>query len=145
LRAALPKIRRDSALLADEIELVRAYLALHKIRMGERLEITMEVDDACLARSIPPMMLVTLAENAVKHGLAPLTEGGSINICVVRDGGSVKLSVADTGRGFVAESGGGVGLANLRAQLAALYGKDAALTLRANVPRGMVATITLPW
>jgi two-component sensor histidine kinase len=145
LHAALPKIRRDNASLADEIELVKAYLALHKIRMGERLAFAVEAADNCLGQSIPPMMIVTLAENAVKHGLAPLTQGGSISVRVARDGESMKISVADTGGGFVAESGGGVGLANLRAQLAALFGGSAALTLRANVPQGVVATITLPW
>jgi LytS/YehU family sensor histidine kinase len=145
LHAALPKIRRDNASLADEIELVRAYLALHKIRMGDRLEFAIEVADDCMARLIPPMMMVTLAENAVKHGLAPLTQGGSIAVRVARDGESIKISVADTGGGFVAESGVGVGLANLRAQLAALYGTSAALTLQSNAPQGVVATITLPW
>ena len=145
LHAALPKIRRDHASLADEIELTEAYLALQKIRMGDRLQVLMEVPDAYLAAAVPPMMLVTLAENAIKHGVAPLPEGGLICIRAARDGDSLRLSVSDTGRGFVAESGSGVGLSNIRARLAALHGSSASLMLQANLPRGMLASITLPW
>jgi sensor histidine kinase YesM len=90
------------------------------------------------------MMLATLAENAIKHGIAPLAEGGSISITAVSKENYLVLSVADTGRGFAAESGTGVGLANIRARLAALYGGRASLGLEGNAPRGVVATITLP-
>ena len=144
LHAALPKIRRDLVPLADEIELVRAYLALQQIRMGERLQIEIAVADECLAQPVPPMLLVTLVENAIKHGLAPLPEGGAIDIGARIEGGAVTITVADTGQGFVAQSGKGVGLANLRAQLDALYGKRATLTLQAQQPRGVRACITLP-
>ena len=89
-------------------------------------------------------MLATLVENAIKHGIAPLADGGAIHVNAVRSAESLSLSVADTGRGFVAESGTGVGLANIRARLAALYGGRAALKLEGNAPRGVVATITLP-
>jgi LytS/YehU family sensor histidine kinase len=84
-------------------------------------------------------------ENAIKHGIAPLTEGGSIVVTASRRGDSLLLSVADTGMGFAATSGSGVGLANIRARLAALYGSAATLRLEANAPRGVVATVVLPW
>lgn len=145
LRGALPKIRRDEATLADEVELASAYLDLQKMRMGERLRVTVDVPAAHLGASVPPMMLATLAENAIKHGIAPLPEGGSIRIAAVRDGGALVLSVADTGQGLLAASGGGVGLSNIRARLAAQYGDRASLSLQANTPRGLIASISLPW
>ena len=144
LHAALPKIRRDLVPLADEVELVRAYLALQQIRMGERLQTSIAVPDDCLAQSMPPMLLVTLAENAIKHGLAPLPEGGAIDIRARVEDDTMTITVADTGQGFVAQSGKGVGLTNLRAQLEAVYGKRAWLTLQAQQPRGVLASITLP-
>jgi signal transduction histidine kinase len=144
LRAALPRMRENEARLADEIELVSAYLGVQKVRMGERLQVAIDVDAPLLEARVPSMMLATLVENAIKHGIAPLAEGGSISISAQRDHDSLAISVADTGRGFVAESGSGVGLANIRARLAALYGERAALRLEGNAPRGVVATISLP-
>jgi len=144
LRAALPKIRENDATLADEIELVSAYLGLQKIRMAERLQVTIRVPQELRSASVPPMMLATLVENAIKHGITPLTEGGSIKVSAARKGDVLSLCVADTGRGFDATSGTGVGLANIRARLAALYGSRAALRFEANVPRGVVATVDLP-
>lgn len=145
LHAALPRIRRDHALLSDEIDLAVAYLELQKIRMGERLSVTLDIPDAHRKASMPTMMLVTLVENAIKHGLSPLPEGGSICVTSLRDGDCLRVTVADTGRGFVAESGNGVGLANIRDRLAALYGDKASFRLEGNLPRGVQAIITIPW
>ncbi|MGH8674938.1 MAG: sensor histidine kinase [Burkholderiales bacterium] len=144
LRAALPKIRENDTTLGDEIELVSAYLGVQKIRMGERLQVAIGVPPELLKASVPTMMLATLVENAIKHGIAPLTEGGSIEVTASRSGDSLRLAVADTGRGFDAISGSGVGLANIRARLAAAYGAAAILRLEANTPRGVVATLVLP-
>ena len=144
LRAALPRMREDHARVADEIDLVSAYLGVQQVRMGERLEVSIDVPAALLEARIPSMMLATLVENAIKHGIAPLAEGGAIHVKAARSGDHLTLSVADTGRGFVAESGTGVGLANIRARLAALYGNRASLKLEGNAPRGVVATIVLP-
>ncbi len=144
LRAALPKFRIEEATLADEIEIVAAYLGLQKTRMGERLQFEIEVPPQLLGAPVPPMMLATLVENAVKHGVGPLAEGGSIRVRAAAQGGVLKLEVADDGRGFAAGSGSGVGLANIRARLNELHGARAALFLEANAPRGVVATIALP-
>jgi LytS/YehU family sensor histidine kinase len=144
LRAALPRMRENETRLADEIELVSAYLGVQKVRMGERLRVTIDVAAPLLEARVPSMMLATLVENAIKHGIAPLAEGGSISISAIPCGDALVLRVADTGRGFVAESGTGVGLANIRARLAALYGERAALRLEGNAPRGVAATIMLP-
>lgn len=144
LRAALPRMRENETTLADEIDLVSAYLGVQKIRMGARLETSIEAPAPLLGARVPPMMLATLVENAIKHGIAPLAEGGSIRIKAEKGGDALKLTVADTGKGFTAASGSGVGLANIRARLAALYGERAALRLEANAPRGVAAIITLP-
>jgi signal transduction histidine kinase len=152
LRGALPRLRENETSLAEEIDLVSAYLGLQKIRMGERLETSIEAPEPLLAARVPPMMLATLVENAIKHGIAPLAEGGSIRVKAERaegalhagGGDALRLTVSDTGRGLTASSGAGVGLANIRARLAALYGNRAALELQANAPRGVAAVITLP-
>jgi signal transduction histidine kinase len=144
LRAALPRMRENEATLADEIDLVSAYLGVQQVRMGARLEVAIDVPAALLEARIPSMMLATLVENAIKHGIAPQPEGGTIRVSAVRNGDCLMLTVADTGRGFAAASGTGVGLANSRARLSALYGSRAALKLEANSPRGVVAVITLP-
>jgi len=144
LRAALPRMREQETTLAEEVDLISAYLGVHKIRMGARLETSIDAPPALLAARVPPMMLATLVENAIKHGIAPLAEGGAIRIKAESVPGALVLTVADTGRGLSAESGSGVGLANIRARLAALYGERATLRLQTNSPRGVVATITLP-
>lgn len=145
LHAALPKMRRDHAPLADEIDLAMAYLDLQKIRMGERLSVWVKVPEEHLGASVPTMMLATLVENAIKHGLSPLPEGGSVGISSTREGNSLQVCVIDTGRGFVGESGSGVGLANIRARLSALYGDKGTLRLAGTQPRGVQATLVLPW
>jgi len=144
LRAALPRMRADDGTLAEEIDLVSAYLGVQKIRMGERLQVVIDAPSALLSTRVPPMMLATLVENAIKHGVGPLAEGGTLRVTAESAPGVLILSVADSGRGFRAESGSGVGLANVRARLAALYGERAALELKANTPRGVVASIRLP-
>jgi signal transduction histidine kinase len=145
LRAALPRMREHETTLAEEIDLVSAYLGLQKIRMGARLETSIDAPEPLLKARVPPMMLATLVENAIKHGIAPLAEGGSIRITAERLADALRLTVADTGRGLgTAASGTGVGLANVRARLSALYGERAAFHLEANAPRGVAAVITLP-
>ena len=145
LHTALPSMRGNAVTLAREADLIGAYLDLQKVRMGRRLEYRVDVPPSLHAVEVPPMMLLTLVENAIKHGLAPEREGGRIDVTAETDGASLKLHVADTGRGFGTEvSGGGTGLANIRARLGALYGAAAALTLAPRDPRGLVATLTLP-
>lgn len=90
-------------------------------------------------------MLLTLIENSIKHGLNPMREGGSIRVTAHVDGDLLLLRVADTGQGFTKSSGGGTGLANTRARLAAVYGPRAAFTLALNQPRGVSATIKIPY
>jgi sensor histidine kinase YesM len=144
LESALPRMREDSSTLAREAELIRAFLAVHQVRMGPRLQVHIDVPDALGRRVVPPMMLLTLIENALKHGLSPLPEGGSISVAALEAHGKLVLRVADTGRGLVPGSGGGTGLANIRSRLKAMYGTAASLSLRHNQPHGVVAEVDLP-
>jgi LytS/YehU family sensor histidine kinase len=144
LRAALPSMRQSGSSLRRELELARAFLTILQMRMGERLAFTIDAADELLDAEVPPLVLGTLLENAVKHGLGPLPEGGRIDIHAWRAGDALWLQVRDSGAGFSGSGGSGVGLANTRSRLAALYGAAAALQLQSNTPRGVVATVTLP-
>ncbi len=147
LRAALPQMRGNGSTLGREVELARAYLETHRIRMGRRLRFEIGIPKELLAAALPPMMLLSLVENAIKHGLNPLRGGGSIRIVAASDDGVLRVKVMDTGTGLstAAYGGGdGVGLSNIRARLAALYRGRARLTLRGNSPHGVIATIEVP-
>ena len=144
LRNALPKMRESVSTVGQEVELVRAYLNILQMRMGKRLEFTIDVPPGLAEAPFPPLMLPSLVENAIKHGLEPQREGGEVRIRAEEAGGRVRMIVADTGRGFSETPGAGVGLANIRERLAALYGADAKLTLEANQPHGVVATLEVP-
>ena len=144
LRNALPKMRESVSTVGQEVELVRAYLSILQMRMGSRLTFDIDVPQELMALPFPPLMLPSLVENAIKHGLEPQREGGSVRIGASRDNGTLRLTVTDTGRGFAETIGAGVGLANIRERLAALYGERAHLDLVANEPHGVVATIQVP-
>jgi len=144
LRSALPQMRHDETTLQHEVELARAYLDVLQVRMGERLKVNFDVPEELAELPFPPLALSTLTENAIKHGLNPLTEGGAIEITARIEGGRLKVDVADTGAGLRASGGTGAGVANLRARLATLYGNAASLELEANTPRGIRATIAVP-
>ena len=145
LRAALPQLRSRSACLGDEFELVRAYLDLFQIRMGARLTFSIEADRTLHQVDFPPMLLITLVENAINHGLEP-AGGGSILVRARRVRNMLEVAVQDDGVGFgaTASGGTGVGLANVRRQLAARYKSQARLMLEAREPRGASATILIP-
>lgn len=145
LRAALPTMREPGSTLDRELELVRSFLTILQMRMGERLGFSIEAPAALGHARVPPMVLPTLVENAVKHGLSPLPEGGRITIRARAEGDRhLVLEIADTGAGFSGSGGSGVGLANTRSRLAALYGSEASLALSMAAPRGVVATVRLP-
>ena len=144
LRAALPQMRHDETTLKREVDLAQAYLDVLQERMGTRLDVRLGIPKELAALAFPPLVLSTLTENAIKHGLNPLPEGGTIEITARAEGGRLKVSVADTGAGFQRNSGTGTGVANLRARLAALYGDSGNLVFEANVPRGIRATISVP-
>jgi hypothetical protein len=147
LRSALPQMREGSTTLGKEVGLCRAYLEILKVRMDDRLNFAITVPQGLASAQFPPMMLQSLVENAIKHGLEPKAEGGSLTITADIANGNLRVTVADTGLGFGAGArpGTGVGLANVRERLAALYGGRAKLTVDANTPTGTIATIEVPY
>jgi signal transduction histidine kinase len=144
LEVALPQMRDSESTLGRDSELVDAFLRIQRIRMGSRLTFSIDIPAALLAHSVPPMMLLTLAENAIKHGLNPSPDGGLIRVTARVEADRLLLSVADTGVGFGPGSGAGTGLANTRARLAAQFGDRASLALENNDLGGATATIALP-
>lgn len=147
LRASLTASRAEHATLGAELDLAAAYLDVLAVRMGARLRYRIEVDDAARAIRIAPMLLQPIVENAVMHGLEPKVDGGEIVLRARFDAHAVCIEVADSGAGLSAKparSGGGVGLANLRARLRSLYGHGAELRLLENLPCGMLVRLLLP-
>lgn len=155
LRASMPSMREASGNggagsvrdLGRELAVIRPYLEILKVRMEERLATEIDVPEGLHSAEFPPMMIQTLVENAVKHGLEPKPEGGRLRVKAEILHGKLALSVADTGMGFgrAATAGTGVGLANIRERLELLYGSKAALTVTENPGGGTVATITVPY
>ncbi len=147
LRAALPKMRETTSTVGQEVDLVRAYLNILKIRMGARLDFDINVPVELNALPFPPLMLPSLVENAIKHGLEPQREGGRIDVTATRVGDQIRMVVTDTGRGIgesPTQAGGGVGLNNIRERLQALFGDEGKLILESNEPKGAKATIEVP-
>lgn len=145
LRHSLPRTEQTLSTLGEELERARSYLQILKIRMGTRLELKLDVPESLLPTPLPPMMLQTLVENAIKHGLEPKPGGGTVWIYARRDGDLAVITVADDGNGFSTVGGGtGIGLKNLRERLRLVYDGHAALAVVANMPAGVAATISVP-
>ena len=147
LRQSLTASRAQEGTVKQEVDLLRNYLELLKIRMGDRLQFEFEIEPDLQSASLPPMLLQPIVENAIKHGLEPKVEGGRVRISAQRSGELMVLTVADNGLGFsdhADSSGAGVGLANLRERLAVLYDGQATLTVADAAP-GTVITITAPY
>jgi hypothetical protein len=145
LRAALPQLRTGASTLGSEVALVRAYLNVQQIRMGRRLAFAIDAPGDLQDADLPPMMLVTLVENAIKHGLGPKREGGRVHIAARRIDAALELEVSDDGVGLPLSSGTGVGLANTRARLATLYGGAGALDIANRGGGGVSARLRLPY
>jgi two-component sensor histidine kinase len=145
LKAAVPQLDESSSTLGREVELVRAYLELMRMRMPDRLQFALDVDPAVLPLRCPPTTLLTLVENAVRHGIDPAEDGGAIDIAVRRAGGDVLIRVEDSGAGPAAtDAGPGTGLKALRERLALAFGEAAALRLFAREPRGFTVEVQFP-
>ena len=145
LRAALPQLRSNSTTLGQETELAQAYLSIMQMRMGTRLAFSIDVPQELRAHRFPPMLLMSMVENAVKHGLEPQAEGGTIRLEARRRGERVAFTLVDNGRGLGAKIGNGVGLTNLRGRLRALYADNARFVLEEVSPHGARATIEIPF
>ena len=151
LRASMPTMREASdggvKDLGRELAVIRPYLEILKVRMEERLVTEIDVPEGLLSAEFPPMMVQTLVENAIKHGLEPKPEGGQLSVKAEIVHGKLQVTVADTGLGFgrAATAGTGVGLANIRERLQLLYGPKAGLTIAENNGGGTKVTVTVPY
>ena len=145
LRAAVPRLNEPDTTLNDELALVRAYLELMHMRMPDRLQYTLDVDDAALPLRCPPLTLLTLVENAVRHGIDPSEEGGRIEIAVQLWNDHCRVRVSDTGVGLKGTSkGNGTGLSTLRERLEMAFGSAALLRLSPLEPHGAIAELEFP-
>ncbi|MBL8516083.1 MAG: sensor histidine kinase [Betaproteobacteria bacterium] len=150
LRSSLPQpatagADAEMSTLGQEVERSRAYLEILKIRMGDRLRVEIDLPEVLGPVALPPLMLQTLVENAIKHGLEPKPGGGTLWIRANRSGDLAKVSVADDGVGFQEGTAGtGLGLKNVRDRLKLLFGERGTLSLATNFPAGVTATLVVP-
>ncbi|WP_133646227.1 sensor histidine kinase [Paraburkholderia flava] len=146
LRASLGRTRKPVSSLEEELELIDALLSIAAMRLGDRLRYSVDLPHALRQLPLPPLLLQPLVENALIHGIEPAIEGGDIRIEIAREADMLSLAVIDTGVGLgkVSTLHGGVGLANVRARLAALYGDAARLSIESNATRGVTARLLLP-
>jgi len=145
LRAAVPRLHEAATTLEQELQLVRAYLELMHMRMPDRLQFDVQVDAEALKLRCPPTTLLTLVENAVRHGIDPSEEGGRIEVRVRVREGRCHAEVIDTGVGLAQAGGGpGTGLSTLRERLQLVFGSDAQLRLSALAPHGARAEVDFP-
>ena len=143
LRCSVPQLQQTEGSVAQELDLVRAYLELMHMRMPDRLHYAVESDADAHGMRCPPLALLTLVENAVRHGIDPGEEGGRIDVSVRLEGGRCIATVTDTGVGLLRESTGGSGLANLRERMKLAFG-DAQLRLAGTEPHGTQAVLDYP-
>jgi sensor histidine kinase YesM len=144
LRASLQRTRAEGGTLGDELDLLEAYLDIFKIRFGPRLVYSVAAAPQLRALRFPPMLLQPLVENAIRHGIEPQLAGGRVEIAAARRDGTLELTVRDTGPGFSEAAAGGLGLDNVRARLAALFGDAGSLELAEPREGGVLATLRLP-
>ena len=149
LRAVLPQMRDNAVVtnLGREADMVKAYLNLLKMRMEERLHVDMQISDALRGAAFPPMMLQSMVENAIKHGLECKPEGGTLTIVADVAGNKLRVTVTDDGVGFgkFPSDGTGLGLPTIRERLKLLHGDQGRLHITANTPSGVIATIEVPY
>ena len=148
LRSTLPRLRNGAAMemptLGAQIEICKNYLELMKIRMGGRLDFQIDIPRKAAGAPFPPLLLLPLVENAIKHGIEPKPGPAVISIRAVLDEGSLKVAVEDDGLGLRAETGSGLGLANVQAQLRNYFGDNASLSVAAAASGGVCSTIAVP-
>lgn len=148
LRYTLDKDPMKRVSLRQEIDALNLYLSIEKLRFGDRLKISFDIEDAAYQALVPSLILQPLIENALKYAVAPREEGGQVRIEGCVRGRTLGLAVQDDGPGLAAGveqgKGRGVGLRNTRERLAVLYSDDNCVTMR-NVQPGLRIEITLPY
>ncbi|HMM66367.1 MAG TPA: histidine kinase, partial [Dokdonella sp.] len=145
LRAAVPRLNEPGTTIGQELDLVRAYLEVMHMRIPDRLQFTLHADAEALPLDCPPMAVLTLVENAVRHGIDPSEKGGRIDVRVETREGRCRVQVVDTGAGLWETGNGlGTGLATLRERLQLMFGADAQLRLVRVAPHGVSAELEFP-
>ena len=144
LRTSLSKTREETTTIGQEMEMIRAYMNIFKVRMGERLRYQVDVPDSINDIPFPPMLIQPLVENSIKHGLEPKIEGGEVFIRGEENEEILRLEIVDTGVGFYEEGDRGTGLSNIRERLQSIYGDKGRLILEENRPCGLRAIIEVP-
>lgn len=143
LRRVTDGTTRQFVTLEEEADFVRKYLDIQRLRFGERLRYRIDIPAALMHERVPDFIVQPLVENAIKHGIAKRARGGEVCVTVTPSGAGLALNVRNDGPLLPAQLREGVGLANTRQRLQALYGTAHALTLE-NHAAGVMATITLP-
>lgn len=143
LRYSLAADRADTVTLAEELDVIDQYVAVERVRFDDRLAVERSIDPAALAARVPPMLIQTLVENAVKHGISELPQGGIVRVEARATNGMVTIVVANTGRLRDETKDSGLGLRNAAERLRLLYGSVASLTLREH-DGTTVASVTVP-
>ena len=144
LRASLSRTREPNTTLEDEMTIVNAYLSIQKIRMGERLNYKITVDETLNATPFPPLLIQPLVENSVRHGLEPEIAGGEIGVEIYKKNNRLTIIVSDTGKGADNLQSDGIGLKNIRERLSSLFPDGASIEIRANRPKGLKTTLQIP-
>ena len=146
LHGALERSRAPGSTLGQELALVESYLAIMKIRMGDRLRFTTNVPADLFDLPFPPLLLQTLVENAITHGIEPSSTNGVVSVEARREKGAILLSVTDNGVGIAdgAAASHGLGLRNTRERLETFFGARASLAVQPHLPSGTIAAISIP-
>ena len=144
LRRSLSGGEQHWATLAEELDFLAAYLDIHHALMRDRLRVEIEVDAALGAERVPRLLLQPLVENAIRHGLAPKRDGGTVRVSARRDGELLRLTVSDDGVGGRAPLREGIGLGNLRRRLDVLYRGQADMQVEGLTGRGFQVRLALP-
>lgn len=143
LRYSLTKSGVDAIALEDELEMVDNYIELSKIQFEDRLEYKTAIDDDALHVKIPPMLIQMLVENAIKHGISKLKQGGTVEVRTQLHEGWLEIQVANSGTLASTENTTQVGLENIKRRIALLYGEKGKFALR-EINDQVVATIKIP-
>lgn len=149
LRQTLERTKNKPTTLGDEIELVKTYLEIQEVRMGDRLRFSFSVECSLTGITLPPYLLQPLVENSIVHGLEPKIEGGEVSIKAEMADNTLLLTVSDTGLGLkkhntFSEEHNGIALENIRRRLASFYGSGAELIMETGAETGTVVNVKIP-
>jgi sensor histidine kinase YesM len=145
LRISLSKTREGATTLGQEVEMVKAYLNIFKVRMEDRLRYKLDVPNGIKDLPFPPMLIQPLVENAIRHGIEPRVDGGEVTVRVRKNGDVLRVEILDTGTGLHEDGAAGFGLSNVRERLQSLYGDKGRLILEENRPSGLKAIIEVTY